>query len=230
MLPVRSRVFVGLYLLSGAAALLYEVAWLRLLTMTMGHTTGAVGAVLAAFMGGLAIGAWVAGRFADRWEPPRALRMYAALEGVIALCALAMPLAISALRPLLAWAYADGAGGVLFGATRLAASIAVIALPGAAMGASFPVGVCVVSAVGARGARGARSAKGAKDATGAKCARDIAELYAANTVGAALGAALTGFVLLPSLGLIATTMVGVALNLLAAAGALVLSRTLEPKN
>jgi spermidine synthase len=254
MLPVRSRVFVGLYLLSGAAALLYEVAWLRLLTMTMGHTTGAVGAVLAAFMGGLAIGAWVAGRFADRWEPSRALRMYAALEGVIALSALAMPFAISALRPLLAWAYADGAGGVLFGVTRLAASIAVIALPGAAMGASFPVGVCVVSGVVARGARGATGANGAigakgakgagakgadakgaksagaKGAIGPKGARDVAELYAANTVGAALGAALTGFVLLPSLGLVVTTIVGVFLNLFAAAGALVLSRTLEPKN
>jgi spermidine synthase len=221
MLPVRSRVFVALYLLSGAAALLYEVAWLRLLTMTMGHTTGAVGAVLAAFMGGLAIGAWVAGGFTDRLEPSRALRIYAALEGMIALCALAMPFAISALRPLLAWAYADGAGGALFGITRLAASIALIALPGAAMGASFPVGVCVLSAVGAGGAKGA---------TGASGARDVAELYAANTIGAAIGAALTGFVLLPALGLFGTTIVGVVLNLFAAAGALALSRTPEPKN
>ena len=235
MLPVRARVFVALYLLSGAAALLYEVAWLRLLTMTMGHTTGAVGAVLAAFMGGLAIGAWVAGRPAGRWKPSRALRTYAALEGVIALCALAMPFAISALRPLLAWAYADGAGGVLFGVTRLAASIALIALPGAAMGASFPVGVAAIrdSGFGIRDSKHGRGAKGAKSASGAisaRGARDVAELYAANTVGAALGAALTGFVVLPSLGLFGTTMVGVVLNLLAAAGALVLSRTLEPKN
>ena len=212
MLPVRSRLFVGLYLISGAAALLYEVAWLRLLTMTMGHTTGAVGAVLAAFMGGLAVGAWVAGRFTDTLERPRALRVYAALEGVIALCALAMPFAIGALQPLLAWAYADGTGGALFSITRLAASIALIALPGAAMGASFPVGICAVSVVGAKGAR------------------EVAELYAANTIGAAIGAALTGFVLLPLLGLFGTTIFGVALNLFAAAGALTLSRTPEAKN
>ena len=227
MLPVRSRLFVGLYLISGAAALLYEVAWLRLVTMTMGHTTGAVGAVLAAFMGGLAIGAWVAGRFTDTLGRAHALRVYAALEGVIALCALAMPFAIGALRPLLAWAYADGTGGTLFGVTRLAASIALIALPGAAMGASFPIGVCALSVVGAKGAR---VAKGAKSAIGAKGARDVAELYAANTTGAAIGAALTGFVLLPSLGLFGTTIFGVVLNLFAAAGALVLSRTPEPKN
>ena len=223
MLPVRARVFVALYLLSGAASLLYEVAWLRLLTMTMGHTTGAVGAVLAAFMGGLAIGAWVAGRFTDALPPSRALRIYAALEGVVALCALAMPFAIGALTPLLEWAYADGAGGALFGIVRLAASISLIALPGAAMGASFPVGVCAVSAVGAKGAKGATGAMGAKGA------RDVAELYAANTVGAAIGAAFTGFLLLPSVGLFGTTIVGVLLNLLAAGGALVLSRTPEPQ-
>jgi spermidine synthase len=225
MVPVRSRVFVTLYLVSGAAALLYEVAWLRLLTMTMGHTTGAVGAVLAAFMGGLAMGAWIAGRLTDGLERPRALRSYAVLEGVIALCALAMPFAIGAIRPLLAWAYADGAGGALFDLTRLAASIALIALPGAAMGASFPVGVAAIR----DSARPERSRRGfgIRDSRGA---RGVAELYAANTIGAAIGAALTGFVLLPSLGLFGTTMFGVALNLVAAAGALVLSRTQEPTN
>ena len=206
-----------LYLVSGAAALLYEVAWLRLLTMTMGHTTGAVGAVLAAFMGGLAMGAWIAGRCTDGLERRRALQIYAALEGVIALCALAMPFAISAMRPLLAWAYADGGGGALFGLMRLTASIAVTALPGAAMGASFPVGVAAIRDSGF----GIRDSKGA---------RDVAELYAANTIGAAIGAALTGFLLLPSLGLFGTTIVGIVLNLVAAAGALVLSRTQEHKN
>jgi spermidine synthase len=215
MLPVRARVFVALYLLSGAAALLYEVTWQRLLTMTMGHTTAAVGAVLAAFMGGLAAGAWVAGRFTFGLESSRALRIYAALEGVVALCALAMPFAIGALRPLLAWAYADGAGGALFGITRLGASIALIALPGAAMGASFPVGIVAMRDSGF----GIRDPKGA---------RDIGELYAANTIGAAIGAALTGFVLLPQLGLSSATMVGVALNVVAALGALALSRNPPP--
>src|SRR5262245_40031848 len=58
------RLFRILYLLSGAAALLYEVVWLRLLTLSMGHTSRAVGILLAAFMGGLAMGAWTAGRSA----------------------------------------------------------------------------------------------------------------------------------------------------------------------
>ena len=49
--------FVLVYLLSGAAALVYEVVWARLLTLQMGSTVTAVGTVLAAFMGGMARGA-----------------------------------------------------------------------------------------------------------------------------------------------------------------------------
>jgi spermidine synthase len=199
LLPLRLRVFTTLYLLSGAAALLYEVAWLRLLTMSTGHTTAAVGAVLSAFMGGLAIGAWTGGRISSGLPAPRALRIYAALEVTIAIFALVIPLALNAMRPLLAWAYANGTGGAMFGATRLVVSILLIALPAAAMGATFPVGVVSV---------------GNKDA---------AELYAANTVGAAMGAALTGFVLLPSFGLFGATLVGIVLNVITALGAVVLS-------
>src|SRR3954464_3100898 len=59
----RRGVFVGLYAASGAAALVYEVTWTRLLTLQLGHTVAAASTVLAAFMGGLAIGAWLAGRW-----------------------------------------------------------------------------------------------------------------------------------------------------------------------
>jgi len=83
------RVFVLLYAASGAAALVYEVAWTRLLTLQLGHTVAAASTVLAAFMGGLALGAWVAGRV--RLKPDTtegsaqntartALRTYAVLE------------------------------------------------------------------------------------------------------------------------------------------------------
>src|SRR5262245_66156046 len=70
--------FVVLYTLSGAAALVYEVTWTRLLTLQMGHTVSAVSTVLAAFMGGLAIGAWIAGRF--NISGAQRLRTYAILE------------------------------------------------------------------------------------------------------------------------------------------------------
>src|SRR5204863_4132437 len=140
-------------------------------------------------------------------------RMYAALEVTIALCALVMPAALAAMRPLLAWAYANGSGGLLFEAVRLTVSIVLIAIPAAAMGASFPIGVVAVRdpETGIRDSKNSGS-------------QDAGELYAANTVGAALGAAATGFMLLPTLGLFGTTLVGVALNALAAMGALLLVR------
>src|SRR5438105_443484 len=125
----NSRVFLVLYLVSGAAALVYEVVWLRLLTLSIGHTTGAVGTVLAAFMGGLALGAWFGGRKARGLDARRALRIYAALEIGVAVCALLLPPALSAMRPLLESTYANGAGGLTFDAMRLVVSIVLIAIP-----------------------------------------------------------------------------------------------------
>src|SRR5258707_14672520 len=95
----RRRLFVGLYAASGAAALVYEVTWTRLLTLQLGHPVAAASTVLAAFMGGLAVGAGLAGRRALG-----TLRAYAALEIVVAVTALVLPLALTAAVPALAWA------------------------------------------------------------------------------------------------------------------------------
>ena len=85
------RVFILLYAASGAAALVYEVTWTRLLTLQLGHTVAAVSTVLAAFMGGLAFGAWIAGR-----RGVASLRAYAVLEIVVGVIALLLPLALAA--------------------------------------------------------------------------------------------------------------------------------------
>src|SRR6266481_6751581 len=98
----RRRLFVGLYAASGAAALVYEVTWTRLLTLQLGHTVAAASTVLAAFMGGLALGAWIAGRNGLKAVP--LLRAYATLELLVAASALAIPLALRASVPALAWA------------------------------------------------------------------------------------------------------------------------------
>ncbi len=194
------RLFVGLYFLSGVAALMYEVAWSRLLELSMGHTVAAIGTVLAAFMGGLAFGARVGGRFSRTFDDRTALRTYAYLELTIAASALLIPFALSGAFPLLAWAYQHGAGGYLFGITRLTLSLVLLGIPTAAMGATYPVAVRWLRV----------RSQTAEASAGA--------LYAANTLGAAAGAALSGFVLLPTVGLRATTLTGVALNVAVAAG------------
>src|SRR5258707_4450166 len=185
----RRRLFVGLYAASGAAALVYEVTWTRLLTLQLGHTVAAASTVLAAFMGGLAVGAWIAGRWTSV-EAVRPLRVYAALELIVAASAVALPFALAASTPALAWAYADGAAPARFAIVRVAISLALLGVPAAAMGATFPVATNALA--------GVRVAAGA--------------LYAANTAGAAAGAIAAGFFLIPAIGLRATTGVGVALN------------------
>src|SRR5262245_3545299 len=206
------RLFIALYTASGAAALVYEVTWTRLLTLQMGHTVAAVSTVLAAFMGGLAIGAWVAGRFAALRLPH--LRAYAILEILIAFMAIALPLMLRATHPAVRWAYADGDAPARFAFVRAALSFILLAVPAAAMGATFPIAASWFAELSAR----------LKPAAIARSSADAGVLYAANTAGAAAGAIGAGFWLIPSLGLRGTTWIGVALNVTAALGAVWLSR------
>jgi spermidine synthase len=210
MASTTRHLFLLIYAVSGAAALIDEVAWTRLLTMQMGHTVAGVSTVLAAFMGGLALGAIAAGRYTTRLDRRRAIQLYVALEGFVALFALVLPGCLAAARPLLAWTYADGDGGWLFGSSRLAIALLLLLPPATAMGATLPLAT--------------RWLVDRLDRAGA----DTGGLYAANATGSTLGAALAGFLLLPSLGLRLTIATGAAASLLAAAAALWLSRRPVP--
>jgi spermidine synthase len=201
-----SWLFLAAYACSGLGGLVYEVAWTRLLTLLLGHTTAAASAVVGAFLLGLALGAAIAGRLAGRLTRAGAFAAYAIIEVAVALCAVALPWQLAALTPLLAWAYQDGTSGALFPLVRAAACALLILVPALGLGATFPLAVRGLAA----------------DAPGP--ARRTARLYALNTAGAAAGALLAGFVLIPSLGVRGTTLVGVAASLLSAAAAVVVAR------
>jgi hypothetical protein len=111
--------FSLIFAASGAAALVYEVTWTRLLTLQLGHGVAAASTVLAAFMGGLAAGAAIGGRVGSRVAPRQALRVYAALELGIGALALILPFELRALDPLFTWAYDDGNAGTSFAFLRL---------------------------------------------------------------------------------------------------------------
>src|SRR5712691_2228647 len=89
--PWTRPLLLAVFFLSGASGLVYEIVWTRRLTHVFGSTTLAVSTVLAAFMGGFALGAYRLGRSADR-RPKRALKVYGMLEIGIAAAALAVPL------------------------------------------------------------------------------------------------------------------------------------------
>jgi spermidine synthase len=196
-----SLLFLAAYACSGLAGLVYEVAWTRLLTLHIGHTTAAASAVVAAFLGGLAAGAAFGGLLATRLSPARALLTYVALELAVVVFAFLLPWELQALTPVLRWAYADAAPGMLFPTVRVVSCLLLVLLPACALGATFPVAV-------------RWRAHAAADPAAASSA-----LYALNTVGAAAGSVLAGFTLIPNVGVSGTTKI--AMGASAAAAALV---------
>ncbi len=180
---------------SGAAGLLYEIVWSKQLAYVLGSSLHAVAAVVASFLAGLAIGARVLGvPLARRGD---GARTYAKLElGVAVLGLLLLPL-LRASDPLVGQMYrAMGGESGAFAAARLGLLFVFLLPPAALMGATLPVLVAHVE----------------RDLVGAGLAR----LYALNTFGAVAGSLAAGFVLLPNLGLSATTFVAASLNVIVA--------------
>ena len=85
-----------IFLLSGAAALMYEVVWVRYLGLVFGGSHLAVTTVLSVFMGGLALGSWLIGGRIGRFNRP--FRLYGLLELGIALSALLFALLMGSTR------------------------------------------------------------------------------------------------------------------------------------
>src|SRR6056297_1111200 len=127
-----------LFFFSGASALLYQVVWARLLTHVFGTTATAIGVVLAAFMTGLALGAWLLGRMADGNLRP--LRFYAALEIGIAATALAAHFALTNMTPVYLALYEwSGESPAILAVTRFVLAFALVTIPTSLMGGTLPV-------------------------------------------------------------------------------------------
>lgn len=189
-------------LLSGAAALVYEIVWTRRLTFVFGATIRAVSAVLAAYMAGLAIGAVAIARRSERTRRP--LRDYAAIEAAIALCGALVPSAIERMRSLDSWLYDGGAATGRLQLVRFALALVAVGAPAALMGATFPLLVRGMRAAGDHGR--------------------TASLYAFNACGALAGTFFAGFYAIGALGTRGTERVAIALNLAAAGAALWVDR------
>src|SRR4051812_5966560 len=126
-----------LVFLSGAAALVYQVAWVRELRLVFGASTSASAAVLAIFMGGLGAGGLLLGKRADARRDP--LMLYANLELLVALAAALTPPLITVVR----WLYGKLGGTVSLGlglgtAVRLLLAALVLLPPTLLMGGTLP--------------------------------------------------------------------------------------------
>lgn len=189
------------FFLSGISGLIYEVVWTRKLTLVFGSTTLAVSLTLAAYLGGLALGAYLFGRLADRLRRPALV--YGAMEVAIGFYGALSPWLLDAIGPayvhLRNWLHlpVELVSLLQFGLVAIG-----LLLPTLLMGGTLPVLV--------------RTDPSGWSGLGARVGR----LYAVNTAGAVVGAALTGFVLLPQIGLQGSLLSAAGIN--AALGVVVL--------
>jgi spermidine synthase len=206
--PSLRGVVLALFVASGAAGLIYQVVWSRELVLVFGNTTQAVATIVTAFMAGLGFGSLAGGRLADTSARP--LRLYGLVELAVAATAALLPLAFNGLAELYrgVWPSLVERPGQLAG-VRFALAVAAVAPATFLMGMTLPLLTrYLVRTLDEAGAR-------------------LGELYAANTIGAMVGTLLGGFVLIEFLGLRLTSYLAVVLNLVAGAGALLLSRRWE---
>lgn len=180
------------FLLSGCAGLIHEVVWVRLLGHVFGVTAFAVGTVLAAYMGGLALGAWILGRLAGRLKNPE--RVYAWIEIGIGALALAIPFILDGIEPLYGALWRRfHLSFALFSVLRFVVAGGILLVPTLMMGATLPL---LVEHFSRRFGR-----------------RTAPEwLYTVNLIGAVGGVMAGGFVLLPMLGIRGAIMAGAAMN------------------
>lgn len=191
----------SLFLISGISGLVYQVVWVRNLSLVIGHTTFAVSLVVSAFLTGLVLGSLIFGRLADRVRNP--LRLYALLEVGAGVLGLGLSLLLVDLDDICLGLGLPGGGPL---ALRIALIFVLILPPTVCMGGTLPILSRFV----------------ARDLP--RLGHHFGLLYSLNTLGAAVGSALAGFWLIARLGLLGSAMVAAAINLLVAAGAVGLRR------
>ena len=203
------RALYLIFVASGFAGLIYESIWTHYLKLFLGHAAYAQSLVLAVFMGSMAAGAWLCGRWSRRLGNP--LRLYALVEGVIGLLALLF----HGLFVLLTdWAYATLlpalASEWLVVPAKLALCALLIVPQSVLLGMTFPL-------MSAGLVRAAPRASG----------ESVAMLYFTNSLGAAAGVLASGFFLIEAFGLPGTLQVAGLLNIAVAVAVRLLAGTAD---
>lgn len=188
------RLLSILFFFSGISSLVFETVFARLLTYTFGNTAHAVSTVLAAFLGGLALGAFVLGRWMDRRGS--SLLTYGTLELMVAAYCLFTPQIFSWLTQ----AYVEiyhllHLGPWSLAVVRFGLAGTVVLIPTILMGGTLPALARCVAAAG-------------EDFQPA-----VDRLYAWNTMGAAMGTLASIYLLLPGYGVRGTIAIACGIDL-----------------
>jgi spermidine synthase len=195
-----------IFIISGTTGLVYQIVWFKYLSLFLGNTTYAQMTVLAAFLGGLALGNYLLGKRADTISNP--VKIYALLELFIGVFCFSYP----TLNSLAGNSFLQIASQLnissqnfLFSALRFFVAAILLLFPTIAMGGTLPVlskyFVCNLKGSG----------------------KDIAMLYFLNSFGAVIGVLFAGFILIKEFGLAATCYSVALLNVLIGVVGLILS-------
>ena len=199
------RAILALFFLSGACGLVYEVVWMRMLTLVFGATAFATSTILASFFAGLALGSFTFGRVIDRRGNP--LKVYALLEAGIGVFAFLMPLFFLGLGDVYVHISRQwDVGFYTLSLVRFCLSFMVLLIPATLMGGTLPV---ILKYFVKR-----------RDRLG----WNVGALYAVNTFGAVVGTLSAGFFLILLLGVREAAYLAGGVNLLIAAAVYVLYR------
>ena len=206
----RTGVVLVLFLASGAAALAYQVLWVRELGLIVGSTAQAAALAIAIFFTGIATGGWFWGRRSARTLRP--LGTFGALEVGVSVTALGHLVLLDLVAALPATLHPlSGASPAVDLAAKVAVATVVLLPPAFLMGGTLPMMAEHVLRAGGR--LGQRATL----------------LYAVNTGGAAAGAVAAGFLLPPLLGYRTTYLVAVLVDLAVGVSALLLARRLAAR-
>jgi len=210
-ISVVRKAVLPLFLLSGAAGLVYEVTWTRAFGVVFGNTIFAVSTVLTAFMLGMAAGSRLFGSIADR--SLRSLRLFALLEVGIGLYAFAFASILTTVDLFYSWFYQSFHPSFYpLSLVRFVTSIIILLIPTALMGGTLPV----LSKLWANSQKEPGTSE-------AGIGKSTGFLYSINTFGAVAGSFLSGYVLIRMWGVSNTVYLAASANILIGVFSFILS-------
>ncbi len=191
-------------------ALIYEIIWIRPLSLVFGTTMYAVSTIVASFILGLAIGSWIAGRFTDRLQNP--LKYYAFIQILVGFFGILL-LPVFDLMPkvYLDLYHLTYPNQPVFMIAQILMSMGIIAIPATLMGTTLPLMLKTYST------------------EFRTIGKDVGKLDASNSIGAFFGTLAAGFLIIPILGIHDGILVTASINIILGTAILITKKYLNIK-
>lgn len=192
----RKKILLMFAFLSGFAALVYEIIWLRKIHLIFGVSSYSLATVFSTFLLGLVLGSYFGGKYIERRSSLKSIaKSYAFVELGIAIFALLVPLMIFSITPVLIFFHNLNLGLFSFNLIKFVLSASILLIPATFIGTTFPIIMRLYTEKRSEIKEG------------------VSMLYFANTFGGVLGVLSAGFLLIKFFGMNFSLGIAVFLNL-----------------